>query len=76
VILDLTMPGLSGEETLVELTKICTDVKVILSSGYDEVETLRHFAGVAPAGFIQKPYTSVELARKVKDILTSDLDGL
>jgi len=68
VILDLTMPGMSGEETLVELTKIRADVKVILSSGYDEVETLRHFAGVAPAGFIQKPYTAAALVSKVNSV--------
>ncbi len=68
VILDLTMPGLSGEETLVELTKIRADVKVILSSGYDEVETLRRFAGAEPAGFIQKPYTAAALASKVNSV--------
>jgi CheY-like chemotaxis protein len=70
VLLDLTMPGIGGEETLRELRKIRADVKVILSSGYDETETLRRFTGDGPDGFIQKPYTAASLAGKVSSVLS------
>jgi len=46
-------------------------VKVILSSGYNEVETLRRFAGNAPSGFMQKPYTAAALIGKVNGVLQS-----
>ncbi len=66
VLLDLTMPVMSGEETLRELQLLHPDVRVLLTSGYNEVEAMQRFAGKGLAGFIQKPYTSVALAEKVK----------
>jgi two-component system, cell cycle sensor histidine kinase and response regulator CckA len=71
VLLDLTMPVMSGEETLAELIAIRPDVCVLLSSGFSEMEALRRFAGKSLAGFIQKPYTAVQLAERVKAILES-----
>lgn len=71
VLLDLTMPGLGGRETLRELQLIRADVPVLLSSGYNEIEAVRHFAGKGLAGFIQKPYQASHLARKVRDILSA-----
>jgi CheY-like chemotaxis protein len=72
VLLDMTMPVMSGEEAFRQIRMISSSVRVILSSGYNEVEAIRRFTNKGLAGFIQKPYTSVELARKVKTVLTSD----
>jgi PAS domain S-box-containing protein len=66
VILDLSMPNMSGEEVLPELKKIRPAAKVIISSGYSEAETMNLFAGQQVAGFIQKPYTAMGIAEKVK----------
>ena len=41
-----------------------------VTSGYNEVEAVQRFAGKGLAGFIQKPYTSIALAEKVKEVLT------
>jgi PAS domain S-box-containing protein len=71
VLLDLTMPLMSGEQALRELQIIRASVKVLLTSGYNEVEAVQRFAGKGLAGFIQKPYTSLALAEKVKEILTA-----
>ena len=65
VILDLSMPGMSGEEILSELRKIRSKVKVIVSSGNGEAEAKRAFQGQRVAGFIQKPYSSSQLADTV-----------
>lgn len=70
VLLDMTMPVISGQETFRELRMIRPDIKVILSSGYNEIEAIRHFTGKGLAGFIQKPYTSARLAERVGFVLT------
>jgi two-component system, cell cycle sensor histidine kinase and response regulator CckA len=69
VLLDLTMPVMNGEETLRHLQLVNPNVKVLLSSGYNEVEAVQRFAGKGLAGFIQKPYTAAGLAEKVRDAL-------
>jgi PAS domain S-box-containing protein len=69
VVLDLSMPRMSGEEALPELRKIRPSVKALVSSGYSEAETLTMFQGQRVSGFIQKPYTSKGIAEKVKDCL-------
>jgi DNA-binding NarL/FixJ family response regulator len=66
VVLDLSMPGMNGQETLAELRKIDPEIKVVISSGYAEADTMPLFAGVSVSGFIQKPYTSRQLARSLK----------
>ncbi len=75
VILDLTMPHLDGEACFRELRLIRPDVKVILSSGYNEQDVVNRFAGKGLAGFIQKPYTSQELLAKMRDALPEGCQG-
>jgi PAS domain S-box-containing protein len=69
VLLDLTMPVMGGEETLRQLRILNADIRVILSSGFNEVEAIQHFTGKGLAGFIQKPYTSLALAEKIHQVL-------
>jgi PAS domain S-box-containing protein len=69
VILDLTMPKMGGEETFRELRRVRAEVKVILSSGYNEMEVTRRFVGQGLAGFIQKPYKYTVLIEKLQEIL-------
>jgi PAS domain S-box-containing protein len=67
VVLDLTMPGMSGEETLLRLKSLRAEAPVVLSSGFSEVEVVRRFEGKGLAGFIQKPYKAVTLLKKVRE---------
>lgn len=69
VLLDMTMPVMSGEEAFSRMRAIKPDVKVILSSGYNEVEAVRRFTGKGLAGFIQKPYSSIALGVKIMSVL-------
>jgi two-component system cell cycle sensor histidine kinase/response regulator CckA len=66
VLLDLSMPGLSGEETFRRLCEIDPEVCVILSSGYDHLEATRRFGDRAPTGFIQKPYRPAQLLAEIE----------
>ncbi|HVW86976.1 MAG TPA: response regulator, partial [Bryobacteraceae bacterium] len=69
VLLDMTMPVMSGEETFRELRMIRPDVRIILSSGYNEADAVRRFTGKGLTGFIQKPYTADRLAKAVRAAL-------
>jgi PAS domain S-box-containing protein len=69
VVLDMTMPVMSGEETLARMKSMRADIPVILSSGYSEAEATQRFAGKGLAGFLQKPYKAEDLARIVKGVL-------
>jgi two-component system cell cycle sensor histidine kinase/response regulator CckA len=69
VVLDMTMPVMGGEEAFRHLKAIAPEVKVVLSSGFNEVEAVRRFTGKGLAGFIQKPYTSAQLAETIKNCL-------
>ncbi|RMH64533.1 MAG: PAS domain-containing sensor histidine kinase [Calditrichaeota bacterium] len=61
IILDLTMPVLSGEEAYDHIREIAPDIPVILSSGFTDTEARIRFKDKAPAGFLQKPYTIEKL---------------
>lgn len=69
VLLDLTMPEMSGEEVFTRLRAIRKDIPIILSSGYSEQESTVGFSGKGLTGFIQKPYKAADLAARLREIL-------
>jgi PAS domain S-box-containing protein len=69
VILDLTMPHLDGEETFQRLKALRADVRVVLSSGYDEQDATSRFAGKDEVTFLQKPYYPEGLLESVFGVL-------
>jgi len=69
IVLDMTMPIMSGEETLARLRSIRAKVKIVASSGYNEREFLEKF-GDRVDGFLQKPYTAAQVAQVVAHALT------
>jgi PAS domain S-box-containing protein len=75
VILDLSMPDMSGAEVLPRLRELTPELPVLVSSGYSEDESLRLFHGIPVSGFIQKPYTARDLARKVKTAIEEAAGG-
>jgi PAS domain S-box-containing protein len=69
VLLDLTMPRRDGAETLVELRRLDPGVRVMIASGYTEVDVAGRFAGQELAGFVQKPFDLVELQSRLRAAL-------
>jgi len=69
VLMDMTMPKMDGKTCFTELRRINPDVKVILSSGYNEQEATSRFAGQGLAGFIQKPYLPDALQQTMRDVM-------
>lgn len=72
VILDLIMPVMGGEETLIRLREINPDVKVLIETGYGVSETLKDILrdrGIN--GFINKPFNIAEISELIKTILST-----
>jgi signal transduction histidine kinase/ActR/RegA family two-component response regulator len=69
VLLDLTMPELGGTETLRALRARKPGVKVLLTSGYSEGDTRMRLSADLPDGFLEKPFTTGELAERLSTIL-------
>ncbi len=69
VILDLTMPRMDGEQCFRELKAINPEVKVVISSGYNELEVSQKFIGKGISGFVQKPYKLSVLRGIIKKLL-------
>lgn len=66
VILDMTLPDITGAELFTEMKKISPDVKFLLTSGYRQDMS----SDGIDAAFIQKPYTMNDLDKKLKEFLS------
>lgn len=69
VVMDLTMPNADGIDAMRELRNARPDIKVILSSGFDEQTLDERFTDQRPSGFIRKPYTMQELEAELKRVM-------
>ena len=69
VLLDITMPGRSGEALLDEFSIIDSQLPILLTSGYDEATAAQAGLAQRTAGFLQKPYNTESLARAVRAVL-------
>jgi PAS domain S-box-containing protein len=70
VILDLSMPSMSGEECLRQLREIRPDAPILLSSGYSEADAMARIQDSGAIAFLQKPYTTRSLGDSVKTAIT------
>ncbi len=62
VLLDMTMPVMSGEEVLRALLRREPTAGIVLSSGFSQVDARRRGMSEGLSGFLQKPYTVRQLA--------------
>ena len=71
VVLDMTMPVLDGESALSEMYKIRPELKVLMSSGYDEQDATQKLHGKQLAGFLKKPFLFPDMVRKLRKAIES-----
>jgi two-component system cell cycle sensor histidine kinase/response regulator CckA len=66
VILDLLMPGLSGEEVFNRLRRLRPDLRVLIVSGFSSEQVVTRILANGGRDFIQKPFSIEVLSRKVR----------
>jgi two-component system cell cycle sensor histidine kinase/response regulator CckA len=68
---DMVMPRMGGKELAERLKNLLPDIKILFTSGYTDGAIVHR--GVLHPGthFLQKPFTPVVLARKVREVLDS-----
>lgn len=64
-LLDLRMPGLSGEATFERLHELEPDLPILIWSGYSAEQDVAAMLRKGAVGFVQKPYRVAELSRTV-----------
>lgn len=72
VLLDLTMPHMSGREVFDELRKTRSELPVVITSGFTQTPESDAMLREPKVGFVGKPYTMEELASIVGNIVGSD----
>ncbi|MBK8015017.1 MAG: PAS domain S-box protein [Deltaproteobacteria bacterium] len=68
VILDMTMPEMSGPTVFQKIREIAPELKVLLASGYAIDREARSLLEQGACGFIQKPFTIAGLSEKIQAI--------
>ncbi|MFH1152882.1 MAG: response regulator [Pseudomonadota bacterium] len=69
VVLDLLMPGINGLETMIELLEADPDLKVVITTGYANDETVDTLMETGCRGVIAKPYNIVEFSQLLRSVL-------
>lgn len=71
ILLDLAMPNMSGKDSYIEMKKIFPSVKVLVISGFKHDQRVREIRNLGVNGYLAKPFTMVELSRKIAEVLQS-----
>lgn len=66
---DVIMPGMSGAELAKRIASRNPSIKVLFMSGYIDDSVLRQGIQENEAAFLQKPFTPISLAKKVREVL-------
>jgi len=69
---DVVMPGISGRELADRVARIRPGIKVLYMSGYTDQSVVHHGILQGDAVLLQKPFTLVALASKLREILAAE----
>jgi CheY-like chemotaxis protein len=69
MVTDVVMPGMTGRELSEVFEEVRPEIKVLFVSGFTDDEILREGAMTRTFSFLQKPFSPVQLARKVREVL-------
>ena len=69
VVLDLSMPGMGGEEVFRKIRAQSPELPVLFTSGYDPSDIAASVTGEEGVGFLQKPYRPGSLLKEIQSLL-------
>ncbi len=69
ILLDISMPKLSGKETFIKIKEMDPSLKVLITSGYKKDTRVNDVLKMGGCSFIQKPYTLETLSRALENLL-------
>ena len=69
---DVVMPRMDGQELATRLRVVHPSIKVVFVSGYTEDGTIRRGVLEEGVAFLQKPFTALSLAQKVREVLDTE----
>jgi CheY-like chemotaxis protein len=72
VLTDVVMPGMNGKSLVGQLSQIQPNLKALFISGYTDNVIAHHGVLDPHAAFLEKPFSPVKLARKVREVLDQD----
>jgi PAS domain S-box-containing protein len=72
ILLDLSMPVMSGEETLEEFLDLDPDIRVILWSGYSRGEAAESVEALGAKAFLAKPFDARRLLTLVARVMAEE----
>jgi CheY-like chemotaxis protein len=75
IITDMVMPQMNGQQMVRRLLPLQPRAKVLFFSGYSEEMFSKQLVLDPGMVFIQKPFTPMELLRKIREILDSEKKG-
>jgi len=75
VVMDLTMPNISGREAFLRIRAIDPSARVLFASGHSEGELLDEELDLA-LGFLSKPYTASTLGHAVRKALKQEMPAI
>jgi CheY-like chemotaxis protein len=76
MLLDLTLPGMSGESVLRAMRGLAPGLPVLIASGYASVESQSSWVAAGAVGFVAKPYRVEQVARKLREALDRRQSGV
>ena len=66
VLLDVTMPGVDGADTVRRMRATDRGVRIVLMSGFDATDVLARLGPEAPRAFLGKPFTLASLSERLR----------
>jgi two-component system, cell cycle sensor histidine kinase and response regulator CckA len=74
VLTDVAMPGIGGRELGETIARCWPQIRVLYMSGFAAMRMVNEGALDPSRPFIQKPFTSEQLGRKVREVLAEQLE--
>lgn len=69
VLLDMSMPGMDGEQTYRAMRDLRADIPVLLTTGYALNDAAQRVLDLGVRGFIEKPWNLARISRALADVL-------